>query len=217
MMYVPPQLVEGCRDVLHQFIREHPVATVIAALNRSLDAQHLPLLLDAANHENGDLRGHVARANTIWQEPEDRAEVLVIFQGPNHYISPGWYPSKERHGKVVPTWNHIIVHVRGLLKWQHDRDWLRDLLERTTEAHEQERPQPWAMTDAAAEYVERALGGIVGFEIVISTLTGKLKLSQNQADHDRAGVIKGLDSEANAQAAEVAHWMRERKTRRGAG
>ncbi len=135
--------------------------------------------------------------------------MLVIFQGPNHYVSPGWYPAKKEHGKVVPTWNYIIVHVRGSIEWQHDQNWLRELLERTTHAHEHGRQNPWHVADAPEEYVTRMLEAIVGFEIPIGAITGKWKLSQNRSSADRAGVADGLASERVSHAAEILEWMRK--------
>lgn len=207
-MYVPPHFAEARHDVLHQFIREHPFATVVAATSAGLEAQHVPLLFDADDGRSGVLQGHVARANPIWRTLANGAEVLAVFVGPNHYISPSWYPSKHEHGRVVPTWNYIAVQVRGVLAWQHDRDWLLDLLEKTTRAHEEKRLHPWALTDAPKEHIERLLRGVVGLEISISAITGKWKMSQHQDIADRAGAISGLEDEPGAQAAEVAKWMR---------
>jgi transcriptional regulator len=210
-MHTPPQFIESRPTVLHGFIREHQFATIVAGTADGLEAEHVPLLLDASRGRNGVLQGHVARANPIWQKLPDEKDVLVIFQGPNHYVSPGWYPSKKEHGKVVPTWNYIIVHVRGSLTWQHDRVWLRELLERITDAHEHKRNVPWQITDAPADFVERMLGSIVGFEISIASVTGKWKLSQNRSAEDRAGVVQGLEAESAVQAAEVVQWMSEHR------
>jgi transcriptional regulator len=117
-MHTPPKFVESRPALLHSFIRENPFATIVTAAPTGVDAEHVPLLLDASGDSNHLLQGHVARANPVWQKLSDGAEVLVIFQGPNHYVSPSWYPSRKEHGKVVPTWNYMVVHVRGRLTWQ---------------------------------------------------------------------------------------------------
>jgi transcriptional regulator len=169
-----------------------------------LEAVHLPLLLDGSRGPYGVLQGHVARANTIWQEAGDGMEALAIFQGPQHYISPNWYASKREHGKVVPTWNYAIVHARGPMKWIHDRQWLRTFLDEITKTHEQTQTHPWQVTDAPADYIERMLEAIVGFEIPISSIAGKWKLSQNRSAADRAGVIAGLNATPSDDARSMA-------------
>lgn len=206
-MHMPQQFSELRPSAIHGFMHKYPFATIAAGTADSLEAEHIPLLFDASHGGNGVLQGHVARANPIWQKLANGTQALAIFQGPNHYISPGWYPSKRDHGKVVPTWNYIVVHIRGSLSWHHDRVWLRELLEKTTHAHEHKRRAPWQISDAPADYLERMLGSIVGVEISISNVTGKWKLSQNRSAEDRAGVVHGLEEESTLQANEIVEWM----------
>jgi transcriptional regulator len=142
--------------------------------------------------EYGTLRGHVARANPLWQEFADGGEVLAIFHGPQAYVSPSWYPSKAEHGKVVPTWNYAVVHARGPLAVIDDPAWLRAFVGSLTAAHEAGRQPPWAVDDAPPEFVDQMLGAIVGFEIAITSLVGKWKASPNRSASDRTGVIDGL-------------------------
>jgi transcriptional regulator len=203
-MYTPSHFEESRWPVLHELMQRHPFAAIVANTSGGLEANHVPLILDAGRGASGTLRGHIARANGMWQQVPAGTEVLVIFQGVNHYISPRWYPSKKEHGKVVPTWNYAIVHAHGRIEWFHDRAWLRALLETTTNHHESGQPAPWHVSDAPEEYVQRMLGAIVGFEIPIDRIAGKWKLSQNRSEADRAGVVSGLSAHAEASAREMA-------------
>jgi transcriptional regulator len=209
-MYTPSHFLESRLTVLHELIRAHPFATIVAQTNHGLDAEHVPLLLDVGSGSSGVLQGHIARANPMGRELCDGTEVLVVFQGPDHYVSPSWYASKKEHGKVVPTWNYVVVHVRGHLMWRQDAGWLRGLVERTTDAHEEGRAHRWRVSDAPPQYLERMLGSIVGFEIPISTVTGKWKLGQNRSAEDRSGVISGLEAESSDAATEMVERMHER-------
>ncbi len=159
----------------------------------------LPLMYDKAAHS---LIGHVSRANPHWHA--DGAESVAIFAGPHTYISPGFYETKTETGKVVPTWNYEILNVYGQLVIHDDPDWLLDLVTKLTNRHEADRPQPWQVTDAPAEFTQSQLRGIVGIEIVIAKVEGKAKMSQNQPDRNRAGVIAGLRASADARDQVVA-------------
>lgn len=212
-MYYPAQFDETNSAVLQEFIRTHPFASVICVAAGRLDANHVPLALDPGYGTLGRLRGHIARANPMWREVEHGAEVLVLFHGPNSYISPGLYPSKTEHGKVVPTWNYGVVHVRGNIAWVHDTQELRQLVDNLTEQHEKDREQPWHVADAPDEYLRRMVAGIVGFEISILELRGKMKLSQNRSEADRAGVISGLAQSADPGAVAMAEFMNSNDNR----
>lgn len=207
-MYVPAYFAETRADVLHRLIRAQPLAALVHTGPRGLDANHIPMLIDESNGAHGLLRGHVARANSVHSELANGSEVLAIFQGPGHYISPNWYPSKHAHGKDVPTWNYIVVHARGRIEWHEEADWLLDMVSALTNANEAHREQPWQVADAPADYIDRMLESIVGFEIPIGELTGKWKLSQNRRPEDRSGAIAGLAGEPGDAAREVANRMR---------
>jgi transcriptional regulator len=181
-MYIPDHFREDRPDVLHDAMRRIGFATLVTP---GLEANHLPMLVD-----DGVLRGHVARANPVWQS--GAGEALAIFLGPHAYVSPNWYPSKAETGKAVPTWNYITVHVRGTINWVQDADWLRAHVGALSATHETGRENPWAITDAPASYVDGLLRAIVGFELTISKLEGKWKLSQNRDEADRAGVRESL-------------------------
>jgi transcriptional regulator len=152
----------------------------------------LPLLYDDAHHS---LVGHVARANPHWHA--DGAESVAIFTGPQTYISPSWYATKAETGKVVPTWNYEVLHVYGRLVVHDDPDWVLNLVTTLTDHHETPRPDPWQVADAPESFTRSQLRAIVGLELVIAKVEGKAKMSQNQPERNRAGVVAGLrDSDA---------------------
>jgi len=191
-MYIPKDFEETRVETLHELIKTHPLAVLVTLTSTGLEANHIPMEIDPAPAPFGTLRGHVARANSIWREFSPDIQVLAVFQGPNTYVSPAWYPTKQETGKVVPTWNYAIVHAHGPLRVIEDREWLLELVERLTNQNEAGRPQPWKVSDAPADYIEKQLGSIVGLEIPIARLTGKWKMSQNRPAQDRAGVVEGL-------------------------
>lgn len=207
-MYLPKHFEETRAAVLHALVRSHPLGLLVTHGAGGLDANPLPWLLDtgAGDGAQGTLRGHVARANPVWREA-DGQEVLVVFQGAQAYVSPGWYPSKAEHGKVVPTWNYAVVQARGRLRAVDDAAWLHRLVGRLTDTHEATQQRPWQVDDAPADYLQKMLQAIVGLEIEIGTLSGKWKVSQNRSAADRDGVAQGLavrdDASARAMAALV--------------
>lgn len=203
-MYRVAAFSEDRVTVMHALIRAHPLATLVTFAGGVLEANHIPMLIDPAPTPHGTLRGHVARANPLWRERHEGSEALAVFQGPQAYVTPSWYPSKRDTGKVVPTWNYAVVHARGPLVVRDDRAWLRDLVSRLTDLQEAGLPQPWGIADAPADYIERMLEAIVGIEIPVVQLQGKWKVSQNRPEADRAGVIDGLVRRGDAQALAMA-------------
>jgi transcriptional regulator len=196
-VYLPRHFEQQDPAALQQLMREHPLAALVHGGPDGLTADHLPLEYDAAS---SCLRGHVARANPLWQRAQG-GPVLVLFGGPQAYVSPGWYPGKTEHHKVVPTWNYAVVHAHGSLRAVDDAPWLRALVGRLTDHHEATRPTPWSVNDAPDDYVQQMLRAIVGIEIQVTRLVGKWKLSQNRSQADRQGVVTGLaEGEAAAQA-----------------
>ncbi len=202
-MYRPAHFAEDRVEVLHALIHAHPLATLVHAGPRGLAADHLPFLIDPEPGPYGTLRGHVARANPLWRAAAG-AEVLVVFQGPEAYVTPGWYPSKQETGKVVPTWNYVVVHAHGRLRTIDNAAWLRDLVGALTDRHEAPRASPWQVSDAPADFVAAQLQAIVGIEIPLERLQGKWKMSQNRTPADRDGVRAGLESRAAGDDAAVA-------------
>jgi len=208
-MYVPPHFAEDRLPVLRDFMRQHPFATLVTLNAGALVASHLPLLVEEEPAPNGRLIGHLARANGQWRDVDVESEALVIFGGPHAYVSPSWYPTKQEHGKVVPTWNYAALHAYGKLRIIEDKDWLRDLVGRLTDRHEGGRAHPWKVEDAPADYVQAHLKGIVGIELTVQRFEGKWKLSQNRPEKDRLGTERGLMETGEPDAAALAALMAE--------
>ena len=200
-MYLPKHFEQTERAALSGLMRARPLATLVTLSPRGIEANHVPLLLDERAGPLGTLRGHVARANPLWRRAG--ADVLAVFRGPDAYVSPGWYPSKREHGKVVPTWNYTMVQARGVLRAVDDAPWLRALVGHLTNTHESAQRAPWSVADAPDDYVQQMLRAIVGIEIPIDTLAGKWKVSQNRSAADREGTAQGLETIAPAMAALV--------------
>ena len=208
-MYLPKSFEPPDIDALQQFVRTHPFGVLVTMTRGGLEGNHIPFLIDAQPAPYGTLRGHVARANPIWQEVQLSTDALVIFQGPDSFISPSWYPSKLETAAVVPTWNYVVVHAHGHLRVIQDSAWLRAHVEALTNRHEQDREAPWAVTDAPADYIQKMVGAIVGLEIQVARLTGKWKLGQNRSERDRAGVVDGLIGEGTESATMMASLVRK--------
>jgi transcriptional regulator len=207
-MYLPEHFEETRVETLHELIRAHPLGALVTLTPGGLDANHIPFEVDPDPAPFGTLRGHVARANPVWTEAARDVETLVLFQGPETYISPSWYPSKQDTARVVPTWNYVVVHARGPLRVIDDRAWLRAFVERLTDRHEAGRRDPWKVTDAPADFIDRQVGAIVGLEIPISRLVGKWKVSQNRPAQDRGGVVEGLRRQGDPASAAMAEAVR---------
>jgi transcriptional regulator len=203
-MYTPKHFVETRVEALHGLIRAYPFATLVTRAADGLTANHLPFELVGEV-----LHGHVARGNELAQL--DGAEVLLVFQGPDGYISPNWYPSKHETGREVPTWNYAVVHVHGRLRVIDDAAWLRRLLETLTDHHEAGQPQPWKISDAPDDHIEKSLRAIVGLEVAIDRIEGKFKLSQNHPARNRAGVVAGLRERDGDGDAELAALMTQQE------
>jgi transcriptional regulator len=193
-MYVPEQFEEPRVGVMHELIRAQPLATLVTLSAGGLNANHIPFHLLESPAPFGTLRGHVARANPIHSDLRKDVEALAIFHGPDAYVSPSWYATKKESGKVVPTWNYVVVHAYGFVKVTDDTSWLRAQLEALTTQNEASLPQPWSISDAPGEYIEKLMGAIVGLEMVITRLVGKWKVSQNHPENNRAGVVAGLNA-----------------------
>ena len=203
-MYLPTYFKESRSEVLHDLMRARPLATLVAECESGLVANHIPVETASEPAPHGMLRGHIARANPLWREYRTGSEALAIFQGPQVYISPSFYPSKKETGEVVPTWDYAVVHAHGTLRFIEDSTWLRALVVRLTDSHEKSRAMPWKVADAPAPYVEKMLSLIVGFEFSTTRLTGKWKISQNHPTANREGVVKGLSAAAGADSQEIA-------------
>lgn len=206
-MYQPPHFREDRLDVQHALIATHSLGLLITAGPGGLQANHVPFLVDTKVSERGTLRAHLARANPQLRELAAVTECLVVFQGPQHYISPSLYPTKRETGKVVPTWNYITVHAWGRPQVMDDAAWLRRQIDDLTTHNEEARPSTWKVSDAPDAFIAAQIKGIVGLEIPIARIEGKWKVSQNRAAIDQVGVVNGLrggSGDAEAMATLVA-------------
>jgi transcriptional regulator len=197
-MYLPPAFREDDLPTLHAAIRAAGLATLVTTGPDGLIATPVPMLFDPEPAPYGTLVGHLARANPQCRPGAPKAEALALFQGPDFYVSPAWYPTKQETGKVVPTWNYVAVHAHGRIAFFDDPAELRALVARLTDRHEAGRATPWSVDDAPADFIAAQLKSILGFRLRISRLEGKWKLSQNRNEADRAGVVAGLTVQGDA-------------------
>lgn len=194
-MYIPSHFKEGDIGKLQQYIRDYGFGMLIVADGDGIEANHVPFhLCTEEDGAFGHLQCHLARSNPAWQRLQGSTRVLAVFQGPDAYVSPSWYETKAETGRVVPTWNYLAVHAEGNARVIQDPTWLKRHLHALTDQHESGMSTPWSVDDAPAEFIERLMGTIVGVEIKIESLTGKLKASQNQPERNRAGVKAGLEA-----------------------
>ncbi|HMK77999.1 MAG TPA: FMN-binding negative transcriptional regulator [Xanthobacteraceae bacterium] len=205
-MYVPDQFRVDDIAQMQALMRGRPFAALVSAGASGLYASHLPTVLKDEG-EYGVIECHLARANPHWRDLAEGGEALMIFQGPEGYITPNWYPSKAESGKVVPTWNYAVVHAYGRPEVEDDRDWLRRHVGELTAQQERDAAQPWHVSDAPESFIDVMTRGIVGFRFAITRLQGKWKMSQNRQALDWQGVVRGLNARAAgddlAVAAEV--------------
>src|SRR4051812_9593970 len=190
-MYIPPVNRPPAEDDISSLLDATRAGDLVTAGDDGLTVSMIPFLYDRSVGANGSLLGHLARANAQWRSAEGR-EGLVLVHGPDGYISPAWYAAKREHGRVVPTWNYVLVAVHGTVRVHDDADWTRDVVERLTRRHESGRSDPWSVSDAPEPYVAGQLRAIVGIELEIGRIEAKWKLSQNRSAADVAGVIEGL-------------------------
>lgn len=195
-MYLPAHFAETQDDELHRLIRAYPLGALVMPTPHGLDANHIPFLLDTPAARPPVLQAHVARANPLWQECPDGTEALVIFRGPESYVSPNWYPSKHEAHRQVPTWNYQVVHVQGRFRVRDDEAYTASVVARLTRLHESQTgdERPWKMSDAPREYIDQMLRAIVGIEVEVSAIVGKSKLSQNREARDRIAAAQELQS-----------------------
>ncbi|UVF18546.1 FMN-binding negative transcriptional regulator [Microvirga terrae] len=212
-MYQPPHFREDDLAVQHALIKAHPFGLLVTFGSEGLEANPIPFVLDASASARGTLKAHLSRANPQWRTFDPDQEALVVFQGPETYITPSWYAAKREHGKVVPTWNYAIVQARGRLIIRDDPDWLRRQIGAMTDLQEGPRPEPWSVGDAPAPFVAAQLKGIVGIEIEITRIEGKWKVSQNRSEADRIGVSAGLRLSADDASRRMAELVDARGAR----
>lgn len=204
-MYTPSYFKVADTADVHAMIRAQPFAILVTQGSDGLTATHLPTVLKVdADCLLGRIECHLARPNPQWKTLVPDIDALMIFQGPEAYIRPGWYPSKAEHGKVVPTWNYAAVHAYGRLETVEDKDWLLAHVAELSDQQEAPYGAPWSTTDAPANFLDALARGIVGLKLTISRLEGKSKMSQNRPAADRAGVVEGLAQRASGEDAAIA-------------
>lgn len=202
-MYMPASFREDDLLTLQSIMQSARLANIVMATSEGLISTPMPLILAPEEGAFGTLYGHIARANKQWTL-KSTAQALAIFMGPDAYISPSWYPSKQEHHKVVPTWNYVAVHAYGDIEFFDSEERLLDVVVRLTNKHEQTRAQPWAVSDAPEAFIKSQLKGIVGVRLPLSSIEGKRKMSQNRSEQDRQGVVSGLSKSQDRLDQEVA-------------
>jgi len=209
-MYIQNQFEESRTEVLNRLIREYALATFIVCLHDEIVVNHFPLVMSDDGSAFGVLKGHIPRANCVWEAFDGESPAVAVFQGPSAYITPGWYPSKHLHGKVVPTWNYAVVHAHGTPVLVEDPDWLLDHLNALTDQQESTQSHLWEVSDAPADYTAAMLRQLVGVEMRVTRLEGKWKVSQNRSEADRQGVAAGLLSQGDDSALAMEALVRQR-------
>ena len=198
-MYLPKHFEQQDLESLTSLLKAYPLGALVTQHEGLLEANHIPFLLDGPLATGGKLIGHVAKGNPVWKSDFTKQETLVVFQGPESYITPNWYPSKQVHHQVVPTYNYAVVHVYGRLSVTHDEAAKRRVVGDLTASMEKMRDSTWQISDAPAEYIEKMLGAIVGIELTITRIQAKWKVSQNRDAADREGVAQGLGAQLSSQ------------------
>jgi transcriptional regulator len=209
-VYIPEAFREERPEVLLAFIAQHPLGALICTTSDGLTANHIPMILTTKADGRRFLRGHVARANSVWKSLAPDSPVLVIFGGANHYITPSWYPGKKEHGKVVPTWNYSVVHAHGTVRFTDMKSQSLEYVTELTNRQEGAQSEPWSVSDAPGPYIDSMLSAIVTFEIAVTRLVGKFKASQHRSAAERQSVAAALQS-AGYPDADVREVIREPK------
>jgi transcriptional regulator len=202
-MHTPKVFQQNDSIHLQDIIVNYPFATLIIHSENGIEVNHIPFFLDKSNGKCV-LQGHIAKANPLSETVNTQAEVVLIFHGPNCYISPNFYPTKKENGKAVPTWNYIAVHVRGVMTYRFDEDFKLTMLDNLTQQHEATQATPWSIYDTPEQYLEHMLPAIVGLEIQITSITGQWKVSQNQPEVNKQGIVKGLNKTQISDAHKIA-------------
>jgi transcriptional regulator len=202
-MYLPPAFQENDLARIHDLIRTARLANLVTHGPEGLFATPLPMLIEPGEAPNGVLYGHISKANPHWKLAV-QGDALAIFMGPDAYVSPSFYPGKQRDGKVVPTWNYTAVHAYGPVEFFDDPERKLAIVTGLTRKHEGRREHPWSVNDAPPDYIQSQLKGIIGLRMPIARIEGKLKLSQNRNPEDRAGAKEGLAASADPMDRDIA-------------
>jgi transcriptional regulator len=213
MIYIPPAFRESDLPALQAQIAASGLTTLITVGAQGPIVSNLPIVFDASAGPYGTIAGHLARANPQWHESDLSKPALALFMGADAYVSPSYYPSKQEHGKVVPTWNYSMIAARGRLEIFEDAETLRAQVETLTKRFEAAFEKPWAVSDAPEDFIARQIKGIVGVRLHIESIEGKAKLNQNRSAADQEGVVTGLAPSPRASDREVAEAMQNRLKR----
>jgi transcriptional regulator len=197
-MYTPAYHAFNDIEKMRAHIAAHSLGAWVCHAHGQLIANHIPFVLDAKHGSHGRLLAHVSRANPVWRQLIGGAPSVVMFMGPSAYITPSWYPGKRQRGKVVPTWNYVTVHAHGMARAMEDTCWILDVLNRLTDTQESQRTEPWKVSDAPSAYIDKMLRAVVGIEITIDRVEGRLKVSQDENEQDRRGTVEGLQHSTDA-------------------
>lgn len=207
-MHIPSKFNKDNTEELIALMREYPFATLVThTLENGIDAHHIPVSVLEVD-KRLCIRAHVSIANPVWKAIPDGSNVLVIFNGPNCYISPNHYPTKKETGKAVPTWNYVVVHAKGKLSFIQNEEWIRQAIDTLTSEHESTQSEPWSISDAPEPYIQKMLQAVVGLEIEVESIEGQWKLSQNQPELNQHGVIAGLSKNQNTHSESIAEMIR---------
>ena len=207
-MHIPSKFKQNEQSQLISIMREYPFATLVTHSTSGIEATHLPVVFVEAEGKYS-IQAHIAKANKIWKSVEEGAEILLIFNGPNCYVSPNYYPTKKETGKAVPTWNYVVVHVKGSISFIHDEKWIYNMIDSLTKEHESKQDLPWSISDAPETYINKMLSAIVGIEIAVDSIEGQWKLSQNQPEVNKLGVIQRLLEKGEAAELNVSALVKE--------
>ena len=203
-MYIPSYHAWADVGAMQTHMAQHALGAWVCSTADGLVANHIPFWLDRGHGRYGRLLGHVSRANPVWRQLSAGSPSVVMFMGPQAYVTPSWYPGKQAHGKVVPTWNYVTVHAHGVMRAREDSAWMLNMLTRLTDVQEASRPRPWRLQDAPHDYLQGMMRAIVGIELDIDRLEGRLKASQDEAADDRLGTVQGLTRQTDTQAQSLA-------------
>lgn len=207
-MHIPSKYLNTNTEELVTFAQNYPFATLFVQANEELDAHHLPFHVHFDDKGEFSFQSHIAKANPLWKSCVDGQKILLVFHGPSGYVSPNYYPSKEKTGRAVPTWNYSAVHVKGRIRFLHDTEWLMTLFQQISDSHEKSQATPWSVSDAPADYTQKLSKAVVGIEIDVEEIIGQFKLSQDKKPDDFNGVIDGLEQSGDAQAMAVSKQMK---------
>jgi len=203
-VYVQKLFEETRLEVLHDFIEANPLGALVTSLSGQMDANLLPIDLVRDHAPYGMLHGHVSRSNPLLQRAESIAEAMVIFQGPNAYISPQWFVNGTKSGRNAPSWYYVTVHAYGTIRMVDEPAWLHAHLHALTNRREKGRVNPWTLANASPDFVNQMIKGVVGFEITVTRLVGKWFLGQQRTQADRESVALSLSEDGTFGTGDIA-------------